>query len=270
MRVQENRNRILILLRNPCTMFKRLWRVPLRRYHPSRGEHLKSNRVGPLNYGQDSPQYNILSHALDVSVPLVGFNERAIVHSLNQLNYSSTMLSVIGASNSPSLLHSSPAVMELVKFHLVQKRLLLSQELSSEERPSLEDLFIRRLEMNIPIARHLSQLLSHLSVPGPFTVDSALPELHRLSDDLIYYSNEKDHHDFAWYTKRLGVSCAFVSSELFMAQDKSLNYEETFQFARDKLQSTMQLGEYYNNTEEWLWYTLLNSINLVKSQMARG
>lgn len=251
-------------------MFKRLCQVSLRRYHPSRGEHLKSGRLGPLHYGQDSPQYAVLSHALKVSVPVAGFNERAIVHSLNQLNYPSTMLSVIGASNSPSLLHSSPAVMELVKFHLVQKRLQLSQELSSEEKPSLEDLFVKRLELNVPIAGHLSQLLSHLSVPGPFTVDTALPELHRLSDDLIYYSNEKDHHDFAWYSKRLGISCAFVSSELFMAQDKSPNYEETFQFARDKLQRTMQLGEYYNNTEEWLWYTLLNSINLAKSQMARG
>lgn len=251
-------------------MFKRLCKVPLRRYHPSRGEHLKSSRVGPLNYGKDSPQYAVLSHALEVSVPVLGFNERAIVHSMNQLNYPSTMLSVLGASNSPSLLHSSPAVMELVKFHLVQKRLALSQDLSNEDKPCLEDLFMKRLELNIPIAGHLSQLLSHLSVPGPFTVDTALPELHRLSDDLIYYSTEKDHHDFAWYSKRLGVSCAFVNSELFMAQDKSPNYEETFQFAKDKLQRTMELGEYYNNTEEWLWYTLLNSINLAKSQMARG
>ncbi|CDH11327.1 probable Ubiquinone biosynthesis protein COQ9,mitochondrial [Zygosaccharomyces bailii ISA1307] len=253
-------------------MLKRLLRVPVRRYHPSSSEYVKSPNLGPLNYGKDSPQYAVLSHALKVSVPVVGFNERALVHSLNQLNYPSTMLSVLGASNSPSLFHSSPAVMELIKFHLVDKRLRLVEDLDqeSQQKPSLEDLLLKRLEMNVPVAQHLSQLLSHLAIPGPFTVEAALPELHRLSDDLIYYSSEKDHPDFAWYSKRIGLSCAYVSSELFMAQDSSANYEETFEFAKDKLERTMQLGEYYNNTEEWAWYTLLNTINLAKSQMARG
>lgn len=250
-------------------MFKRLLKVPVRQYHPSSLEHVKSPNLGPLNYGKDSPQYAVLSHALKVSVPVVGFNERALVHSLNQLNYPSTMLSVIGASNSPSLLHSSTAVMELIKFYLVDNRLKLVEDLT-EERPSLEELFLKRLEMNIPVAPHLRQLLSHLAIPGPFTVETALPELHRLSDDLIYYSSEKDHPDFAWYSKRIGLSCAYVSSELFMAQDNSAGYGATFEFAKDKLQRTMQLGEYYNNTEEWAWYTLLNTINLAKSQMARG
>lgn len=252
-------------------MLKGFGYFSVRRYHPSGFEHLKPSSLGPLNYGRDSPQYAVLSHALRVSVPVVGFNERALVHSLNQLNYPSTMLSVIGASNSPSLLHSSPAVMELAKFHLVHKRLgLLDEFAGREEKPSLEKMFLKRLELNVPVGAHLSQLLSHLAIPGPFSIDTALPELHRLSDDLIYHSNEEDHHDFSWYSKRLGISCAYVSSELFMAQDKSSNYQETFEFARDKLKRTMQLGEYYNNTEEWLWYTLLNSINLAKSQMARG
>lgn len=246
-----------------------------RGYYPAGFEYVKpSTQRGPLTYGKESPQYRVLNHTLQKSVPLFGFNERAIVNSLNELGYSSTMLTVIGSSNPPSLLHSSPALMELLKFHLADKRLSLTEDISPEtpveELPSLEELFIKRLEMNVPVAEHLSQLLSQLAIPGPFLVDVSMPELHRLSDDLIYHSNEKDSHDFAWYSKRLAVSCAYVSSELFMAQDKSPNYRESFDFAREKLHRVVTLGEYYNNTEEFAWYTLLSTINLVKSQLARG
>lgn len=245
-----------------------------RRYHPAGFDYVKSSKLDSLNYGKESPQYEVLSHTLKNSVPLYGFNERAIIHSLNELGYPSTILSVIGSSNPPSFLHSSPALMELLKFHLVEKRLTLTESIPSnapaDELPSLENLLLKRLEMNLPLAGHLSQLLSQLAIPGPFLVNVSLPQLHRLSDDMIYFSNEKDFNDFAWYSKRLAVSCAYVSSELFMAQDKSRNYEETFEFAKDKLHRVMSLGEYYNNTEEFAWYTLLTTINLVKSQLARG
>lgn len=250
-------------------------RVLARGYRPAGFEYINPiNSRGPLKYGKDSPQYKVLSHTLQKSVPLFGFNERAIVNSLNESGYSSTMLSVIGSSNPPSFLHSSPALMELLKFHLVDKRLNLTEHIAPEtpveQLPSLEELLIKRLELNVPIASHLSQLLSQLAIPGPFLVDFSMPELHRLSDDMIYFSTEKDHNDFAWYSKRLAVSCAYVSSELFMAQDKSPDFKETFEFAREKLHRVSTLGEYYNNTEEFAWYTLLTTINLAKSQLARG
>ncbi|SCU93552.1 LAMI_0E14774g1_1 [Lachancea mirantina] len=240
-------------------------------YHPSAKEYAVAKNLVPLAYSKDSLQYKVLDHALKNNVPEYGFNERAIVASLTSLGHGSSVLSAIGASNSPAFFNASPAVLELAKFHLVQKRYAVVDNIDREQPlPSLETLFLRRLDLNKPIARHLSQLLSYLSIPGDFLVSSALPELHRLSDDMVFFSHEPDSHDFAWYSKRLAISCAYVSSELFMAQDKSPDYHETFEFAREKLHRVTQLGEYYNNTEEYLWYTLLMSINLVKSQLARG
>lgn len=244
----------------------------IRSYHPNAKEYVKVSILAPLMYGKDSKQYEILSHTLNHSVPEFGFNERAILNSLNELGYQSSMLSVLGSSNSPSILHSSPAVMELLKFNLVDKRYALSEEVSLEtstaELPKLEDLLIKRLEMDVPIGPHISQLLSQLAIPGPFMLETALPELHKLSDDMIYLSTEKDHDDFAWYTKRLGISTAYVSSKLFMAQDKSVGYTETFEFAKDKLNRIMEFGDYYNNTEEYAWYVLMNSVNTIKSKFA--
>ncbi|QLG73432.1 hypothetical protein HG535_0E05160 [Zygotorulaspora mrakii] len=255
-------------------MLNRSLKLSKRMYHANASDFLKPTTLGSLVYGKDSMQYKVLSHAMDVSVPIYGFNERAIVHSLNVLKLPSSMLSVISSSNPPSFLHSSPALMELIKFHLVDKRYKtvagIDPEAADEELPSLESLLLKRLKLNAPIASRLSQVLSQLAIPGPFLLNNALPELHRLSDDLLYFSNEKDHTDFAWYSKRLAISCTYVSSELFMSQDKSADFSQTFEFAQEKLHRVMKLGEYYNNTEEFTWYTMLSAVNLAKSQLARG
>ncbi|SCU81457.1 LAME_0B07184g1_1 [Lachancea meyersii CBS 8951] len=249
-----------------------------RLYHPNALEHEAKHAFAPLAYGPNSLQYKVLNHTLEKHVPSYGFNERALVASLNDLGLGSSVLSAIGADNSPSFLNVPPSVLELAKFHLVTKRYAITKELNSatasleatQSPTSLGTLFQRRLELNKPVASHLSQLLAILSMPGEFLVKSALPELHRLSDDMIYFSSEADSHDFAWYSKRVAISCAFVSSELFMAQDKSPNFAQTFEFAAEKLHHVTKLGQYYTNTEEYMWYTLLMSINLAKSQLTRS
>ncbi|CAI4046399.1 hypothetical protein SKDZ_12G2360 [Saccharomyces kudriavzevii ZP591] len=246
-----------------------------RLYHSNPIEHVKPLHIKPLTYGKQSPQYKVLSLALLEYVPKHGFSERSIVESLNKLGYPSSMVSSIGASNSPSFFHSSTAVMELVKFQLVDKRYRLTEGINPDvisryKLPSLEHLLLKRLEMDKLIGGQLADLMSQLAVPSRLLFETAIPELHRLSDDMIYFSNEEDHHDSAWYAKRLAVSSTYIGSKLFMAQDKSHDFKETFAFAKEKLHKVMRLGEYYNNTEEFAWYTLMSTVNLVKSQLARG
>lgn len=254
-----------------------------RNYYASSLEHAPSKNIAPLNYSKDSPQYRVLSHALEAHVPELGFREEAVLRSLNDLKMPSSMINIIGAAHGPSPLRATPpAVLELLQFNLVDKRLRATENVRSRfgddervldhkmELPSLEEMLLQRLQMDIPLRAHLSDLMSELSFPGEYLINTSLPELHRLADDLIFYSNERDHHDFAWYSKRLGVSMAYVTSKLYMAADKSADCAQTMQFARDKLHKVMKLGDYYNNTEEFAWYTLMSCINLARSQLARG
>lgn len=136
--------------------------------------------------------------------------------------------------------------------------------------PSLETLLLERLKMDKQLgAEALKGLMGQLSVPSQLLMEVALPELFRLSDDMIYFSKEKDHTDMAWYTKRLGVSLTYITSKLFMTQDKSVDYKDTMEFAKWKLNKVMNLGDYYNNVEEYAWYTVMTSFNLIKSQFSK-
>ncbi|SMN19877.1 similar to Saccharomyces cerevisiae YLR201C COQ9 Protein required for ubiquinone (coenzyme Q) biosynthesis and respiratory growth [Maudiozyma saulgeensis] len=250
-------------------------KICVRSYHPIAKDYIKPITIEPLTYTTDSLQSKVLGHCLANNVPKHGFKEKAIVQSINQLGLSPSLISVLGSSNSPSFFHSSPAVLELIKYHLVTKRHELTKDIPQDNidhnngLPSLEELMIKRLQMDIPVGGQLTDLFAQLSIPSQYLMDTALPELFNLADDMIYFSNEKDHFDMAWYTKRLGVSFTYVTSKLFMAQDKSPNFSETMQFAHDKLYNVMKLGDYYNNAEEFAWYTLMVSTNLIKSQLAR-
>ena len=246
-----------------------------RAYHPIAKDYVAPVTIAPLTYTTDSLQSKLLDHCLAHNVPKYGFKESAISESIKELGFSPSLISVLGASNSPSFVHSSPAVLELIKYHLVTKRHALTKDIPQENidhnngLPSLEELLIRRLQMDIPVGGQLTDLFAQLSVPSQYLMETALPELFNLADDMIYFSSERDHFDMAWYTKRLGVAFTYATSKLFMSQDTSPNFEKTMEFAHDKLHNVMKLGDYYNNAEEFAWYTLMVSVNLVKSQLAR-
>lgn len=241
-----------------------------RSYHPASSEYLKPTKVKPLTYTMDSLEAKLLSHCLEHNVPQLGFTEGAITQALRDLNQSPSVLSALGASNSPSFVHGSLAVMELFKFDLVSKRYNLTSALENAETlPSLETLLLKRLEMDIPIGKQLYDQFAFLSMPSGYQLDVALPELARLADDMIYFSNEKDHTDMAWYAKRFGVAYSFITSKLYMAQDTSDGYSKTMDFAREKLYDVMKLGDYYNNVEEYLWFCLMTSANLFKAVLSK-
>ncbi|AMD22050.1 HGL290Wp [Eremothecium sinecaudum] len=245
-----------------------MFRIARRFYYSNGVEHVASNGLRPLLYGKNSVQYKVLDRALKKHVSREGFNERAIVNAANDLGYSSSIICGLSAFNSPSVLNVQSSVLELVKFNLVTKRVQLQEGL--KEDTTLEDLFLKRVEADMPIAGQLSQMMSILAVPGQFLVDTGLPELFQLSDDMIYFSVEKDHNDLAWYSKRMAVSMAYVATNLFMTRDKSPGFQETMDFARTRLRQVEEMGTMYNNVEEFAWFQLMMSINLVKSQLSRG
>lgn len=239
-----------------------------RRFYQAGADHKCRNILSPLTYTKDSMQYKVLNRALKEHVPKHGFNEFAISKAASELGYSSSVFSVLSVVNSPSVFNLSPSVLELVKFNLVTKRLELKQEAKTQK--TLEELFVTRVAQDIPISAHVSQLMSILVMPGQFLVDTSLPELFQLADDMIYFSVEKDHNDLSWYAKRLAVAMAYVSTKLFMVRDRSSNHEWTLEFAKNRVRNIDELGSMYNNIEEFAWYQLLTTINLAKSQMIRG
>lgn len=234
-----------------------------RLYHSQ--DHLGSNDI--LN--KNAVESIVFTKALEF-VPEKGFTKDCVHEAVRELKYSDSLLSIFSNSSAGISLE-----FQLVLFWLKYQRQNLLKyvesnpsffEIDSEEN-RVAHLIQKRLEFNEPVIGKLSGALSQLIIPYHF--DKSLEELHNLSDDVAFYSNDQSN-DFSWYSKRFGISTIYASSEVYMLQDNSPKFRSTHAFVEEKVKHLYRLGEAYNSFEEWTLFNAMSTINLIKSQWHRG
>lgn len=231
--------------------------------------------VNPEIVSLKTVENQILNRAYEKYVPQYGFNRKAIEHASRDLG-------INGSASSNAIFNftseSKDLKMELILFHLKKCRQELDNLRKSEEfqetmkglseTEKLRSLIHFRLGLNKPIIKHLPNALGYMILGGDKLV-SSLRELHNLSDDITYYAGDRSI-DFAWYSKRVSISGLIIQSELFMINDKSLDFEDTFRFVDSKLKEIETAAYVYNSIEEWLFFNGVSLVNIVKSQLSRG
>lgn len=215
----------------------------------------------------------LLNKAYEEYVPELGFTKEAVENASYAMGLNDNSANAIFNFTSST----KNLEMELILFHLKKCRQELDNITKSEkylkdfanktETDKLRYLLNKRLEMNKPILKYLPNALGHMILPGNLT--QSLSELHNLSDDITYYAGDKST-DFAWYSKRFSISGLYVQSELFMLTDTSENIEDTAKFVDDRLKEIETAAYVYNSVEEWLFFNAVSTVNIIKSQLARG
>ncbi|KAK6198555.1 COQ9-domain-containing protein [Scheffersomyces amazonensis] len=217
----------------------------------------------------ESLESKILTKSLEF-VPTYGFNSTCITKAIRELNYPDSLSSIINTDG------SSPEF-KLVSYWLSHSRKILedhAKDPQSKEFHSLTNQYERvgylikkRLELNEPIIKHLTYGISQLIVP--YNITKSMEELHNLSDDIAFYAGDESN-DFAWYSKRMGISTIYVTSELYQLTDTSSNFKNTKKFVDEKVSHFQGLGSAYNDVEQWSAFNAISLINLIKSQLVRG
>lgn len=217
-----------------------------------------------------SVEAKVLGKAVEY-LPKYGFDPLCVTQAIRDLKYSESLESALTGSGGGQSLELQLLVHWLKTTRAQLKKEVLDPTLEfhliKDEFARVAFLINKRLEYNRPIAHHLSAGLSHLVVPYNWT--QSLEELHNLSDDIAFYAGDASN-DFAWYTKRLGISTVYVSSELYMLQDHSADYHRTTKFVEAKVRELGTLGDAYNSVEQWGLFNGISLINLIKSQLVRG
>lgn len=249
------------MFRTPA--WKRVF-IGVRKYHS--GDQPASNLIIDASRIENK----LLTKSLEY-IPKYGFSDKCITDAIKELNYSDSIQSVLNASQG-----SSSSELQLMIHWLKTQRQNLIHDISdensdfhkiSDEYDRATYLINKRLLYNAPIINQLQQGISHLILP--FNMPLALEELGNLGDDIAFYAGDNSH-DFAWYAKRFSVSTVYVSSELYMLQDKSPNFENTKKFVTERVKKIDQLGETYDTFEKWAFFNSIAAFNLIKSQLARG
>ena len=102
----------------------------------------------------------------------------------------------------------------------------------------------------------------------PSHIPPSLRELSLLADEILFLAGDQSVNT-SWYTKRLALSTAYASSELFMTTDKSRNFTETEAFLTRRLHESNKLGTTIEDTGTWLGVQSMGLVNGLRSKGLR-
>ena len=102
----------------------------------------------------------------------------------------------------------------------------------------------------------------------PSNVVPCLRELTRLSDEIWFLAGDISV-DTSWYSKRASLSAIYSSTEIFMTTDSSANYMDTERFLDRRLEEARLFGGVARNVGQWMGFTGIGVLNLLRSKGAR-
>lgn len=97
-----------------------------------------------------------------------------------------------------------------------------------------------RLSYQIPYIKHWPAAMA-LGL-HPYNVQTTVYKIHKISDHLWYVAGDNSV-DYNWYTKRGTLSSVYVATELYMIQDRSKDYKDTWEFLENRLNNVRKAGE---------------------------
>jgi len=111
--------------------------------------------------------------------------------------------------------------------HLSTKMLMLEPEDAQSESDFTKTALKWRLEMILPYRHGWEDALGLTLQPNNML--NSMRTISMMLDDVAYQAGDRST-DSAWYAKRAGLVGVYGSTELFMLQDNSLDYENTWKF----------------------------------------
>lgn len=154
---------------------------------------------------------------------------------------------------------------ELIRYHLIAERMRLQQvELPQEGvGPKLRSLLRARLRANEPYIHRWQGALALMAMPSNML--DAIQELHALSDEMWHLVD--DHSaDMAWYTKRASLSGIYASTDMFMTQDTSPGFQDTYAFLDRRLEDVHTVGSSISELTTFVGFQLWQASNILASK----
>ncbi|KAL8840211.1 MAG: hypothetical protein Q9170_001418 [Blastenia crenularia] len=230
-----------------------------RRVHVRRQFYHSYEHDAPPTY---TPAEDAILSAAIGHVPAHGFTTTAMINGARDSGYRDVSTNLFPCD-----------VFSLVKYHLVTQRLALGKDTSTPPSQgsanvleSVRALTLKRLQANEPVIHRWQEALAVLAIPK--YVPDAIRELALLSDEIHFLAGDTSV-DTSWYTKRAGLSVIYASAELFMTQDRSVNFKETKEFLDRRLEGARGLRTTIGEASRWAAVQGMGVVNGLRSKGVR-
>eukprot|EP00117_Sycon_ciliatum_P031205 scpid53740/ scgid24450/ Ubiquinone biosynthesis protein COQ9, mitochondrial len=189
--------------------------------------------------GNTNWKEELLDRALRL-VPQYGWSMASVEKAAEELNLSSSSVGMLENGVGDLVLHFERQCNQDLMTLITQWK---AQEEDADRKVGMTRLIReavrQRLSMIIPHLESWPEALAHFSQPS--VTPYAFEMLLHLVDDIWYVAGDRST-DFSWYTKRAMLATVYCSTELFMLQDTSADYSDTWQFLDRRLSDVGQIG----------------------------
>ena len=180
----------------------------------------------------------LLSKILDASLEGVithGWNLSAVKAAVTRLGYPSVTAGLVDNVEQLVLHHINSSNQRLDTWMEAEVARLTSEGQRLRIGPFVRSCIVKRLSMNIPLleAGLWSEGVAHVCQPGPGLV-SGLEAWQTVCDDIWHRAGDTSA-DMNWYTKRISLGAVMAATDVFMIQDKSDNFQDTWDFLDRRL-----------------------------------
>ncbi|EPS45458.1 hypothetical protein H072_559 [Dactylellina haptotyla CBS 200.50] len=228
----------------------------------SRSNHGQSATASGTPYTPE--QSAILSAALS-HVPTQGFSDSTLLMGVKDAGYLDVTM---------NLFPQGPFA--IVNYHLVTQRERLSEYANSDEWKDLQAsnqkfgttdkiraLCVERLRQNKAIIHRWPEAITLMKYPA--NIQSSTSELFNLADTMWNIAGDTTV-DVSWYTKRGILSGIYAATEIYMTQDKSDRFTNTWAFLDQRLADSKSVGSTVGRVGQYLDYAGHNIVNVLRSK----
>jgi len=182
-------------------------------------------------------KYDILELSLD-HVKAHGWSKKAIRLGAGQLSLSEACLAMFPLGGAHLALHYDQNCNEELEDLMAQQK--CDQVTPPPVTHFLKDAIKTRLELQSTHHERWAEALALLV--DPKVAPLAAAQFAHLVDDIWFYAGDSSA-DFSWYTKRAALGAVYCTTELYMLQDKSEEFVDTWEFLDRRLADLEELKE---------------------------
>jgi len=181
----------------------------------------------------------ILSVALE-NVPLYGWSMKSIETAVEALGLSSASTEMFEREGLDLVLYFIEEANKTLIEYIVKEAQVAKLNTEEAQFAFIENALKTRLQMIIPYLESWPQALQLMA--SPLAAKDVFENGANLMDEICYHAGDLDT-DITWYAKRAALAGISASTELYMLNDQSLEYRDTWIFLHRRLRDARALND---------------------------
>jgi len=179
----------------------------------------------------------IKAELLDLALEEVlvqGWNKAAVATAASRLGYPRVTAGLVDSMEEVVLHHIRKSNKQLDDWMVVEVAQLTTGGAKLPVSKFIRSCIVKRLSYNIPFLQAGLWAQGVAMVAQPAWVGCGVELAQEVCDDIWHRAGDKSA-DMNWYTKRLTLGMVMTATEVFMVQDTSENYKDTWNFLDRRL-----------------------------------